>query len=323
MENRITIAESLSRSLELVLEPPADFHGVPVLQSQQWWFFDYESGRAPEDIDSLWQVFEDALKLYEADNDRTRAAFATSFDAALKVKKTGLTSLTMGLYWIRPNRFVALDEKNSRYIKRHLPELGSSTSPNGGSEYLDLCDDISQALERPDLQASTIPEFSRFADMESRTLETLVEEESKRHAKSGEFDDPSEPETRMKYASAMTIRRGQTKFRKKLLNAYERRCAITGYDAKDALEACHIKTILGKDLNHVTNGLLLRADIHTLFDLGLIGIDPDNWKVKIRKELQDTQYKNLAGKVISLPENPKLHPNADALRMHWKNKGRW
>lgn len=316
--NRITIAESLSRSLELVLEPPADFHGVPVLQSQQWWFFDYEIGRAPEDIDSLWQVFEDALKLHETDNDRTRAAFATSFDAALKVKKTGLTSLTMGLYWVRPNRFVALDEKNTQYIGRHFPELRGKRNPKDGWEYMALCDDIGQVLQRPETQASTIPEFSRFADMESRTLETLVEEESKRQAESDQVEVSGQPEDRRVQAGAIAIRQGQSGFRKKLLKAYDGRCAITGYDVKNALDACHIKTFPGKDDNSESNGLLLRADIHNLFDAHLLGVDPDTGKVWISKKLKGTKYAQLDGKQALLPENPKHHPNADALRERWE-----
>jgi HNH endonuclease len=64
------------------------------------------------------------------------------------------------------------------------------------------------------------------------------------------------------------------KFRKKLIAAYRGRCAVTDCDAYDALEAAHILPYRGPAFDHVTNGLLRRADIHTLFDLNLIGIEP-------------------------------------------------
>jgi predicted restriction endonuclease len=67
--------------------------------------------------------------------------------------------------------------------------------------------------------------------------------------------------------------RGQPEFRNRLIAAYGGVCAVTGCNAVAALEACHLAPYSGAQSNHVTNGLLLRADIHTLFDLDLIGIE--------------------------------------------------
>lgn len=75
-------------------------------------------------------------------------------------------------------------------------------------------------------------------------------------------------------------RRGQEPFRKALLNAYDGRCAVTGCDAVDApLEAAHISPYRGPQSNHVTNGLLLRAHIHTLFDVDLVCVRPEDLRV--------------------------------------------
>jgi hypothetical protein len=79
-----------------------------------------------------------------------------------------------------------------------------------------------------------------------------------------------EQQARKKIQTDISRRQGGGKFRQKLLDAYGRRCAITGCDADDTLEAAHIRTYEGSDDNDMRNGILLRADIHTLFDLGLI-----------------------------------------------------
>ncbi|MDM1376700.1 HNH endonuclease [Myroides marinus] len=85
-------------------------------------------------------------------------------------------------------------------------------------------------------------------------------------------------------------RRGQQAFRKSLLELYNSTCVITGCKIVDILEAAHINPFRGEKDNHQSNGLLLRADIHTLFDLDLISIDPDNFKVVISEKLKGSEY---------------------------------
>ena len=109
-------------------------------------------------------------------------------------------------------------------------------------------------------------------------------------------------------------RQGQREFRDALIEAYDGKCAVTGCDAVRALEASHIKPHTGPLSNVVSNGLLLRSDIHTLFDLGLIVIHPESLRVAIDPELQGTSYRQFEGVPISVPGNPKDWPDADCLR---------
>lgn len=81
------------------------------------------------------------------------------------------------------------------------------------------------------------------------------------------------------------------------------------------MEAAHIRPYLGPETNHVTNGLLLRADIHTLFDLGLLTIDAAN-KVEISQRLAATDYAALAGKPIRATTSAANKPSAKALEWH-------
>ena len=113
-------------------------------------------------------------------------------------------------------------------------------------------------------------------------------------------------------------RRGQPDFRKKLIAAYSGRCAVTGCDAEAALEAAHIVPYIGPKSNHVTNGLLLRADIHTLFDLDLIGIDPKSMEICVALTLKATVYSEFDGQKVLRPANATDIPNQGALTTRWK-----
>src|SRR5207244_4015138 len=72
---------------------------------------------------------------------------------------------------------------------------------------------------------------------------------------------------------------GVPDFRRRLLKAYGGRCAISDCNCSEALEAAHIRGYGGEETNHVQNGLLLRSDLHSLMDLGKIGVDPHTMKV--------------------------------------------
>jgi hypothetical protein len=134
----------------------------------------------------------------------------------------------------------------------------------------------------------------------------------------GDFDAENETDCRQRMLVAIVKRQGQGKFRNELLVAYGGRCALTGFDAVDALEAAHIRGHLGTWTNVVVNGLLLRADIHTLFDLGLLSIDPTNMRVAIAPALRGSQYEVLDGSAVRLPADKVHWPNKEALRKHYE-----
>jgi predicted restriction endonuclease len=62
------------------------------------------------------------------------------------------------------------------------------------------------------------------------------------------------------------------------------------------LEAAHLRPYRGEGDNHPSNGLLLRSDLHTLFDLGLIGINPEDHTIVIHPALRGTEYEQYDGK---------------------------
>jgi HNH endonuclease len=113
-------------------------------------------------------------------------------------------------------------------------------------------------------------------------------------------------------------RQGQSQFRQNLLTAYKEKCAISGCDVQQALEAAHIIPYNGIQTNNTSNGLLLRADLHTLFDLKLITIDPNTMKVLIAPELMKTQCRAFWQKKLILPDNIADRPDTEAIRTHYE-----
>lgn len=85
---------------------------------------------------------------------------------------------------------------------------------------------------------------------------------------------PTEKDDRERALRQIRLRRGQQKFRDNLRTRYGDQCMISGCKVLDVLEAAHVRPYLGALDNHPENGLLLRADLHTLFDLDLVGIEP-------------------------------------------------
>jgi putative restriction endonuclease len=126
---------------------------------------------------------------------------------------------------------------------------------------------------------------------------------------------PSEKDERPKIIQSIYARRGQKMFRDSLRKLYGDKCMITGCEVLDVIEAAHINPYKGKKDNHVTNGLLLRSDIHTLFDLNLIGINPKTSRVEICKSLFKTEYEELNNVILSFEKGKR--PSEAALGIRW------
>lgn len=121
---------------------------------------------------------------------------------------------------------------------------------------------------------------------------------------------------------AIRQRRGQEAFRQKLLAAYGGKCAVTGSDSDAALEAAYIVGTEETGPQEVSNGLLLRADIHTLFDLNLIRIHPRTRKIFVAESLKKGSYAKLIARQLRLPDKPEDRPSVEALQERWEASGK-
>lgn len=154
-----------------------------------------------------------------------------------------------------------------------------------------------------------------------RAQNPALQDAQDRAEQEGAFDPTSAQDARQRTMAAIVRRQGQAAFRQALMTAYGSRCAITDCDVPEALEAAHIFPFKGDHTNHVTNGLLLRADLHTLFDLGLIAIDAATMTVITASKLEATHYGALNGKSLRAPEKVADHPSGEALAWHRNQAG--
>jgi hypothetical protein len=130
-------------------------------------------------------------------------------------------------------------------------------------------------------------------------------------------DALSDTDARTRVRRDIVARQGQSHFRNALMRAYGGRCAVTGCDSPYALQAAHIRPYYGEHTNVVSNGLLLRADIHTLFDLGLLAVNPATLTIVLSDLLPGDHYKEFQGTLLTSPDNPGLRPSQALLAERW------
>jgi hypothetical protein len=111
------------------------------------------------------------------------------------------------------------------------------------------------------------------------------------------------------------VRQGQSGFRRRLVEAYKGCCCITGANAVQVLDAAHIIPVSSKGSDTTKNGLLLRTDLHRLFDAGALGVD-DQYRVILSPHLVPTSYGHLSGVRLQLPKLVADQPSREALRSH-------
>ncbi len=130
-----------------------------------------------------------------------------------------------------------------------------------------------------------------------------------------------------RYGDAVLVRPrlGQGAFRLAVTAAYGRACAMTGEHSLPALESAHIRPFAEGGPHDLSNGLLLRSDIHRLFDKGYVTVRPDysiDVSGLLREHFQNGKsYYPLRGeKLASLPERVADRPDPELLRWHYENR---
>ncbi len=115
-------------------------------------------------------------------------------------------------------------------------------------------------------------------------------------------------------------RLGQQAFRAVVLDAYGRRCAVTGDRIRPVLEAAHIRPLPQGGEHRLDNGLLLRSDVHTLFDKGYVAVDPKHRLLvspALREEFGNgEQLYARAGQPVAVPSQRRDRPSREFLEWH-------
>jgi hypothetical protein len=170
---------------------------------------------------------------------------------------------------------------------------------------------------------------TRFPEMLNKFYDWYLQEESVNTRDSDndnledleselDFDPENISDDRKRNIIESVQREGQAKFRAELLNVYNGKCAMTDCDVEAVLEAAHILPYNGIKSNYIANGLLLRSDIHKLFDQYLISINPNTNRIVISSNLLNTCYEELNQKIVNFPQNLSTSPSKKELSFHYE-----
>ena len=143
--------------------------------------------------------------------------------------------------------------------------------------------------------------FDRFETSSQRTSRPKTNElmvGGNSSNSSTDFEEAPNDDLKELQVAARRIRRGQGRFRANLLEKYGNKCVITGEGPEEVLEAVHIVPHSESGVNELENGLLMRADVHHLFDDELLFIDPDSKRIKMDGSLKNTSYWQYHGREI-------------------------
>ncbi|WP_278656593.1 AAA family ATPase [Paraclostridium bifermentans] len=167
-ENRTIIITEFAKLLNINLEVPTDFSGIPLLNNMSSTFYKFEGYRKEYDIDNLWKVFEYAIKYDENPNDEDEANLINYYDKTLSQKGVKW-KLSMGLFWIRPYRYINLDEQNRTFIcneknnlntvKSIFPNIEKGHVPNG-EQYIAISNECKRLVDSGNYKFKNFIEMS-------------------------------------------------------------------------------------------------------------------------------------------------------------------
>lgn len=212
--------------------------------------------------------------------------------------------------------------KHERY--RRPPSRNGYYAPrlDAGGEWEQIRSAHQRYLERA-LNAGIAPDHRSFKEHEPGVVEYIdafaVDRASAlfggREAENPvlPFDPALIEDERVRNQALVVQRPGQSEFREKLLRAYDSACCFSGCNVEHVLEAAHIFPHRRRATDHVRNGLLLRRDLHTLFDLGLITVDAAAMTIRVDYSLADSMYAEFDGRLVRVPRDPDDRPAAEYL----------
>jgi putative restriction endonuclease len=142
-----------------------------------------------------------------------------------------------------------------------------------------------------------------------------------RAPRASEWSDAARPEIPLDWQERPVRQRlGQGAFRVLITDVYGRRCAVTGEKALPVLQAAHIRPVTSEGPHRVDNGILLRSDIHTLFDQGYVTVTPEHKFLVSRRLKEDFDngepYYPLSGQRTWLPGRYEDQPSREFLEWH-------
>ena len=151
-KNRASSAALFKRLLNISADVPSDFDGVPILNNQKSHFFGFRQDRKPDDIENLWRLFVKVVKKEDFENE---------YNALLGQFLIGV-NITMALFWVRPEDFLAFDSSNRAYMKGRYGIVLPNRAP-AYSAYMSILNDIKKKMKEDVIKEKTFCELSANA----------------------------------------------------------------------------------------------------------------------------------------------------------------
>ena len=187
--------------------------------------------------------------------------------------------------------------------------------------YFDDCD----WYELGEPWSNSIVSGKTYRGQDAVRLVAVVEQRLRAKSLSGQRESLSVPTAKDGFVMTQSKHRlGQGAFRTLVAEAYQRRCAITGERTVPVLQAAHIKAFAAEGPNAVNNGILLRSDLHALFDAGYLTIE-DDLRIAVSRRLHDDYgngkdyYPFHGRRLLVVPEEQALRPAREYLEWHREN----
>ncbi len=257
------------------------------------------------DFPEISDMLSTNTKSWRFDPFKTETKDTTPYFLWFQRYSKDLLTSTQALAWKEAALIEAKRGSASSHLRWHAPTIYRAIVD------LDYRDLILSQLFPEDYQKINLKKVNRYDRSDLNIQRQKIESE-------GYFDAANLEDARQKVTRSIVQRQGQSEFRRKLLTLYGGECAITGCDVEPAIEAAHIIPYQGTSTNHPANGLPLRADIHTLFDLHLISIQPDSYEIVIAPELDGTCYQGLVQRKLKVPKSEILVPSQEVLNKHYE-----
>lgn len=153
VKKRIRYAKLFKKLLNISADVPSDFVGIPVLDNRKSHFFGFKRDREDNDIDNLWNLFVKVVKKKNFENEYNKVIR----QYIIRV------NITMALFWIRPEDFLAFDSTNRAYLKEQYGVILPNKAPEY-SEYMSILDDIKEKMKKGVIKEKTFYELSANAN---------------------------------------------------------------------------------------------------------------------------------------------------------------
>ena len=168
--NRVKILQAVAKIFNISAIVPTSFAGIPILNATNATYYLFIDERGSNDIDDLWELFTSALEYAKSPSDMNKKVLAKYFDIVINKKGNANSKITMALFWIAPDTFLNLDQRNTWYIYESgkIPVSVVNTLPApeykiSSAKYFEITEKIRTYLQSKDSMFKDFKELSAEA----------------------------------------------------------------------------------------------------------------------------------------------------------------